>query len=52
VRIIDHKIQDLSSGVPGKFVPFEMRQTGTRGAGYVTREEAYCGADCESAATG
>jgi hypothetical protein len=34
------------------FVPVGMRQTGTRGVGYGTREEAYGGADRESAATG
>jgi hypothetical protein len=37
---------------PATFVPVEMRQTGTRGAVYGTREEAYGGADRESAATG
>jgi hypothetical protein len=33
---------------PAFFVPVEMRQTGTRGAIYGTREEAYGGADCEA----
>jgi hypothetical protein len=37
---------------PATFVPVEMRQTGMRGTGYGTREEAYGGADRESAATG
>lgn len=37
---------------PALFVPVEVRQTGTRGAIYVTREEAYGGADRESAAAG
>jgi hypothetical protein len=32
---------------PARFVPAEMRQTGTRGAGYGARKEAYGGADCE-----
>lgn len=30
-----------------RFVPVEIRQTGTRGAGYGARKEAYGGADCE-----
>jgi hypothetical protein len=37
---------------PATFVPVEMRQTGMIGTGYDTREEAYGGADRESAATG
>jgi hypothetical protein len=37
---------------PARFVPVEMRQTGTRGVEYGTRQEAYGGADRESAATG
>jgi hypothetical protein len=37
---------------PARFVPVEMRQTGTRGVGNGTRQEAYGGADRESAATG
>jgi hypothetical protein len=37
---------------PATFIPVEMRQTGTRGAVYGTREEAYGGAGRESAATG
>jgi hypothetical protein len=41
-----------AGGMPGLFVPVEMRQTGMRGTGYGTREEAYGGADHESAATG
>jgi len=40
------------SGMPGFFVPVEMRQTGTRGEGDGTRKEAHGGADCESAAAG
>ena len=39
-------------GMPGHFVPVEMRQTGMRGAMYGARKEAYGGADRESAATG
>jgi hypothetical protein len=35
---------------PALFVPVEMRQTGTRGAIYGTREEAHGGAECEPAA--
>ena len=37
---------------PASSVPVEMRQTGTKGAGYGARKEAYSGADCELAATG
>jgi RNA-directed DNA polymerase len=37
---------------PCSFVPVELRQTGMRGTGYDTREEAYGRADRESAATG
>jgi putative transposase len=33
---------------PAIFVPVEMRQTGTRGAGNEKRDEAYGGADRES----
>jgi len=43
---------DLEVECPATFVPVEMRQTGMRGTGYGTREEAYGGADRESAATG
>jgi hypothetical protein len=42
----------ISLECPATFVPVEMRQTGTGGAVYGTREEAYGGADRESAATG
>src|SRR5260370_42391292 len=37
---------------PASFVPVAMRQTGTRGAMYGTRKEAYGGADREPAAAG
>jgi hypothetical protein len=37
---------------PAHFVPVEMRQTGTRGVGYGTREEVYGGTDCKPAAAG
>jgi hypothetical protein len=37
---------------PARFVPVEMRQTGTRGAVYGAREEAYSGADREPASAG
>lgn len=37
---------------PALFVPVKMRQTGTRGALYGTREEAYSRADREPAAAG
>jgi superfamily II DNA or RNA helicase len=37
---------------PASFVPVEMRQTGTRGAGYGAREEAYGRADREPVAAG
>jgi len=43
---------DIPVECPATFVPVEMRQTGMRGTGYGTREEAYGGADRESAATG
>jgi hypothetical protein len=43
---------DLRLECPVLFVPVKMRQTGTRGAIYGTREEAHSGADCEPAAAG
>jgi hypothetical protein len=43
---------DAAVECPASFVPVEMRQTGTRGAIYGTREEAHSGADCEPAAAG
>jgi hypothetical protein len=38
-------IPDALVKCPAHFAPVQMRQTGTGGAGHVTREEAYGGTD-------
>jgi hypothetical protein len=47
-----NKLLKLICGMPGLFLPVEVRQTGMREAIYGAREEAYSRADREPAAAG